>query len=262
MRIYILSQEEPFYLPKFYKKLVKNLPKDFKIIGGTFFEPFNSQNSWFGVIKDHLNYYGFYVFIKQGLRFTFLKFINFLKLHYFTDNFYSSKSLFKSHEIPLYKAENINSKKFINHLKDLEIDIIVSIACPKILKKELINFPEFGCINFHSGKLPAYRGIAPLFWAMMNNEKEAGITIHYINEKIDDGKIINQDMFNINEKDSLHKLYKKVTDLGPNLLIKSLIEIKNNELSLKDNDSNKGSYFGFPSSEDGKKFRKKGKRFR
>ena len=69
-------------------------------------------------------------------------------------------------------------------------------------------------------------------------------------------------MFNINEKDSLHKLYKKVTDLGPNLLIKSLIEIKNNELSLKDNDSNKGSYFGFPSSEDGKKFRKKGKRFR
>ena len=76
-------------------------------------------------------------------------------------------------------------------------------------------------------------------------------------DKIDDGKIINQDMFNINEKDSLHKLYKKVTDLGPNLLIKSLIEIKNNELSLKDNDSNKGSYFGFPSSEDGKKFRKK-----
>ena len=48
MRIYILSQEEPFYLPKFYKKLVKNLPKDFKIIGGTFFEPFNSQNSCSG----------------------------------------------------------------------------------------------------------------------------------------------------------------------------------------------------------------------
>ena len=82
MRIYILSQEEPFYLPKFYKKLVKNLPKDFKIIGGTFFEPFNSQNSWFGVIKDHLTLW-LYVFIKQGLRFTFLKFINFLKLHYF-----------------------------------------------------------------------------------------------------------------------------------------------------------------------------------
>ena len=138
MRIYILSQEEPFYLPKFYKRFIRKLSKDFQIVGSTFFAPFNSQNSWLGVIRDHFDYYGPYMFLKQGLLFTCYKILNFLKLHHFTDDFFSSKSLFQFHKIPFFNPININSKEFINHLKDLGVDIIVSVACPKILKKELI----------------------------------------------------------------------------------------------------------------------------
>ena len=104
---------------------------------------------------------------------------------------------------------NINSEDFKKTLKTYDCDIFVSMSFDQIFKKSLINLPPLKIINCHSGKLPFYRGRNVLNWALINDEKEFGITIHYIDEGIDTGDIILQTCLPITDKDSYATLLKK-----------------------------------------------------
>ena len=84
-----------------------------------------------------------------------------------------------------------------------------SVFSPMVFKKNLLNSPTFGCINYHTGALPQYRGRQPLFWSILNNEKNIAISIHEMDEKLDNGPIIVQKFIHIEENESLHSLYLK-----------------------------------------------------
>ena len=158
------------------------------------------------------------------------------------------------------ELKSINSKSFIEYIKSNKIDLIISIAAPKIFKKQLLNTPKFGCINYHSALLPKYRGRQPLFWALYNNEKETGVSIHEMNEKIDDGPILIQEKFLISKKDSLHSLYLKSLEIGPKVLLKAINIIDRQDITRIENKSN-NNYYSFPKVNTGKQFRKMGKHF-
>ena len=147
--------------------------------------------------------------------------------------------------IQLYIEKEVNSKEFLDKLKKMKLDLIVSMSFDQIFKKEIIGLPKFGSINCHAGKLPYYRGRNVLNWVLINDEKEFGITVHYIDEGIDSGDIIVQKVFPITEDDNYATLLTKAYTECASLLYDGIKKIQHNKvrrISQSEID-NYGSYF-------------------
>ena len=123
----------------------------------------------------------------------------------------------KEHGIPLELSKNINSEQFIAKMKEYDVDLFVSMSFNQIFKTEMINLPKYKTINCHAGKLPFYRGRNILNWALINDEKDFGITAHYLDEGIDTGDIILQKVYPITDEDNyatlLSRAYKGCADV-------------------------------------------------
>lgn len=133
---------------------------------------------------------------------------------------------------------------FLKLLKDLKPDICFSIYYRKIFPASYIQVPPMGFINIHSGVLPQYRGSIPTFWALYNNEKEVGITLHFIDGGIDTGDIIAQSRYKIPKNITGFKLHNKIMKLGVQLLSSNLPDIlEGSNLRIKQKHSD-STYFG------------------
>jgi len=130
------------------------------------------------------------------------------------------KSLAASHNIEVYQPTNI--KEEYQKIIDLNPDIIITCAYGQLLPEILLKFPKYGCINIHASLLPKLRGGAPIHHAIINGDKITGITIMYMDKKMDAGDIISQEQVIIDKNDNLDILYEKMSNLGKELLIKTL----------------------------------------
>lgn len=115
----------------------------------------------------------------------------------------------KDNDIDVLWHENINSDDFISKMEAYNVDLFVSMSFNQIFKKKMINLPPLKTINCHAGKLPFYRGRNILNWALINDEKEFGITVHYVDEGIDTGDIILQNTYPITDEDDYSTLLNK-----------------------------------------------------
>jgi len=139
-------------------------------------------------------------------------------------------ALAKEHNLPVYKPENVRGPGFIKEVLELEPDLIIVVAYGKILPKEFLDIPKYGCINVHASLLPKYRGASPVQAALLNGDKETGITIMKINERLDAGDIIAQEKIMIEDEDNATTLTDKLFKAGAG----SLLSV------LSDNDRAKG----------------------
>ncbi len=114
-----------------------------------------------------------------------------------------------------------------NEIKEFEPDIIITCAYGQIIPKEILDIPKYGCINVHASLLPKLRGGAPIHWAIINGFTKTGITIMYMNEKMDAGDIIKQEEIEILETDTAGTLHDKLSLLGAKVLIEVLPSILN-----------------------------------
>lgn len=103
--------------------------------------------------------------------------------------------------------------KHIDDVIQFSPDIILSVYYRFIIKSELLQLVDYKAMNLHPSLLPAYRGTKSSVWALINGEKETGVSFHYINEEIDDGKIIIQEKLHISESDTAYSLYNKLISL-------------------------------------------------
>ena len=111
--------------------------------------------------------------------------------------------------IPCLKHKNVNSDEFIQSIQEYGCDLLVSMSFNQIFRLNLMNTFPLKAINCHAGKLPFYRGRNILNWALINDEKEFGITVHFIDEGIDTGDIIAQETYSIDDNDSYSTLLEK-----------------------------------------------------
>lgn len=118
------------------------------------------------------------------------------------------KEFGKQYNLQCIKHKNINSTDFIKYVKNFECDLFVSMSFNQIFGHEIINLPLLKTINCHAGKLPFYRGRNILNWALINDENEFGITVHYVDEGIDTGDIILQRIYPITDNDDYKSLLK------------------------------------------------------
>ena len=120
----------------------------------------------------------------------------------------------------------INTPEFIETAKSYNCDLFVSMSFNQIFRQAIINVPPKGVINCHAGKLPFYRGRNILNWALINDEKEFGITVHYVDEGIDTGDIIKQQIYPISETDDYNSLLEVAFIECSEILYKSIKEIQ------------------------------------
>ena len=154
------------------------------------------------------------------------------------------KSIALRNNIDFLTHTNINSDEFTSIMKIYECDLFVSMSFNQIFGKEMIDFPNLGIINCHAGKLPFYRGRNVLNWVLINDEKDFGITVHYVDDGIDTGDIILQKMFPITDNDDYSTLLSTAYAECANILYESikLIQVGKVEL-IKQKDINSfGSY--------------------
>ena len=134
----------------------------------------------------------------------------------------------EENNISIELSENINSKEFIEKMKLYDVDLFVSMSFNQIFKSEMINLPRYKTINCHAGKLPFYRGRNILNWALINDEKEFGITVHYLDEGIDTGDIILQETYSITDEDDYSTLLTRAYDGCADVLYRAIKKIQNN----------------------------------
>jgi len=130
----------------------------------------------------------------------------------------------------------INSDEFVTKLRKYNCDLFVSMSFNQIFKHEVLNLPPLGTINCHAGKLPFYRGRNILNWALINDETEFGITVHFVDQGIDTGDIIKQHCYPITDQDDYESLLVRAYDGCANILyeaIKCLQENKANPIAQK-----------------------------
>lgn len=155
------------------------------------------------------------------------------------------------YNLPLFKEKNINDPAFIEKVKALHPDLIAVVNFEQILKEDIIGIPPRGCINTHASLLPKYRGRAPLNWAMLNGEKETGVTVHYIEKGIDTGDIISQVKIEINESDYIEDLLGKAKKLYPLIVDEAIEKIQKNRVNPIKQELSKGFYCGKRTARDG-----------
>ena len=131
------------------------------------------------------------------------------------------KNYAAEHKLHLLQPENLKSNEFTSQLHDLSADIFVVVAF-RMMPKSIWSIPKHGTFNLHASLLPQYRGAAPINWAIINDEKETGVTTFLIDEKIDTGNILLSQKINIEKEDNAGSLYDKLMTIGKELVIETL----------------------------------------
>lgn len=126
------------------------------------------------------------------------------------------------HAVDFLIHPDINSDEFFERIEGYNCNLLVSMSFNQIFRKRLIDLPVEGIINCHAGRLPFYRGRNILNWALINDEKEFGITVHYVDQGVDTGDIIIQEQFPISDEDNYATLLERAHENCPRLLLEAI----------------------------------------
>lgn len=165
--------------------------------------------------------------------------------------FQSVAELASEKGIPLYAPANINHPLWVAKIKKMNPDFIFSFYYRDMVGKDILGIPAKGCINLHGSLLPKYRGRCPLNWAVINGEKETGVTLHYMTEKPDNGDILAQEKFAIGTNDTAKDVHMNATKAAAKLLKAALPKLRKGTLKAVKQDEKKATYFGGRKPEDG-----------
>lgn len=137
--------------------------------------------------------------------------------------------------LPIAQPKSLKNKDFLSKLQELDADLFVIVAF-RMLPEIVWNMPRKGSINLHGSLLPAYRGAAPINWAIINGETMTGVTIFQLSHEIDTGRIIAQKEVHIDSADNFGSLYEKMKNKGAELLTNTLIKLEKNEVEFRKQD--------------------------
>ncbi len=146
------------------------------------------------------------------------------------------------YDIPVLQPVKIRLPENVEELKKYPADVYVVAAFGQILTQEILDIPKYGCINIHASLLPAYRGAAPIQWAILDGLKETGVTIMQMDAGIDTGDILLQETLQIESTDTGESLFDKLSVLGAKTIVKALPMIEKGELTPIKQDDSKSNY--------------------
>ena len=248
LRVLFVTADDPLYVIQFFEIFFDIYPRsEIEIcgitIGRAFHEPLRKT------LRRMLGFYGPWRTFRQGLRFLSSK----LRAQ-------SIESIAASAGIPVVATQSVNQPDYLEKVRAIAPDVIVYVAAPEIFKASLLELPPLGCINIHSGRLPAYRGMMPTFWQMLRGERVVTITVHYMAEKLDTGAVLATQSFALRPSDSLDRVIRETKREGARLVLRVLRDLRDGKADPQALTMDESEYFSFPKREDVRAFRRRGQR--
>jgi folate-dependent phosphoribosylglycinamide formyltransferase PurN len=257
LKIYIITQEEPFFIPKMIRKLVfESKNNSFQIAGITILKPYRKNKSFTHWFKERAQIYNIHELAIVGFGFFISKLITAINP---SRSNYSVISAVRRNSIRIINSDDINSEAFLSEVEKLKIDIILSISCPQIFKDELLSKPKIACINAHGTLLPRHRGVFGSWWMLFSGDKQGGSTIHTMDKEVDKGIILWQKEFEITSSHTQYGIaYQTKKDMATGLI--EVIRMYSDGEIKTINAKYPSSYNFAPNRILGKKFHEMGKK--
>jgi len=172
----------------------------------------------------------------------------------------SVRQLARHLAVPCVSTTELHAEQMLAYLQSLDLDLIVSFSAPIVFKESLLSLPRHGCINLHCSLLPRYAGLLPSFWVLYHHEQETGATVHYMDTQIDNGGILGQEVVSIEPDATMLDVIRKTKRVGGDLMARVVQGHATGTVAVRENRQEEGSYFGWPSIEQMRQFRRQGGR--
>ena len=245
--MFVITQDDPLYVVRFFETFLPAVPDTIKVVGMTVCRAFHEP--LLQTATRMFRFYGLADFARLCLRFAKAKLSR-----------RSIRRLATDAPIPLIETRSINDAQYLRRVERLAPDVIVSVAAPEIFGTGLLSLPALGCVNVHSGRLPAYRGMMPTFWQLLAGEASGAVTVHEMVERVDMGRILGVREFPLHERDSLHRVITGTKRAAAGLVLDVLDLIRTGRATPRDSDPSDVGYHSFPRPGDVRAFRKRGHR--
>ena len=162
------------------------------------------------------------------------------------------KKLALEKKIKIFQPENLRNESLIGKIREIGADLIIVAAYGKILPKEILKIPRYGSVNVHASLLPKYRGASPVQGAILGGEKETGVTLILMNEKMDEGDVLMQEKIQVGESETAENLLRKLGRLGAKMLVGFVPDWISGKIKPQPQDETKAIYCKPIRREDGK----------
>jgi methionyl-tRNA formyltransferase len=248
LRLLFVTEDDPLYVIRLFDVFFREYPADLLEIRGITIDRAFHEPPW-KTLRRMLRFYGPVGVARLTSRFARARLTG-----------RSIARLAAERSIPMIPATSVNAPEYLDEVRRLAPDVIVSVAAPEIFRKEILRIPRLGCINIHSGRLPVYRGMMPTFWQMLHGEPAVTVTVHEMAEALDAGKILGTVTVPLRSQDSLDRVIRTTKEAGARLLIDVLSKIAQGRESRVPVDMSGKKYFSFPQREHVREFRKRGHR--
>lgn len=247
LRVLFVTADDPLYVASFFEALIPALPDSLRIVGITVLPAFQERLPM--TARRVLGLYGPIDFARLCLRYAGVRMRG-----------RSISRLAKKAGIPLIESRSVNSEDYLRRVSVLSPDVIVSVAAPEIFKPALLAMPRLGCLNVHSGRLPAYRGMMPVFWQLFKGEAAAVVTVHEMVETVDAGRVLDAVEVPLDRHDRLSRVMVAAKRAGAGLVVSVLDRLRRGRIRFREDVPGDDCYRTFPRPEDVRALRARGHR--
>lgn len=258
---YVFIQDDPFYLPKVLDKYLREFADT---TAGVNIQP-NTQGkrTLVQTALDLLRMYGPWYFQWKLRRYLWHKVKGKVVNGWLgsTRHCYTVEAVARKYGVPVHRTSDVNSEEFRRLLRDLGVEFIVSISGTQLYRKALREQMPRGIVNCHGALLPKYRGLMPSFWTLCNGETVGGVTVHFVDAKLDNGPIIVQKQYRIHPHDTLEDIMARSKDLAAECIIEAVRLVETGNPPMLPNPEDQATHFSMPRRDDVRRFRAAGRRF-
>jgi methionyl-tRNA formyltransferase len=248
MNISFLTTEDPLYLPMFFRRVLRDLAREHVVRVYSVPPLYKNQNSA-QAARRYLASFGVTATFQLVTRVCRAKLVR-----------QSIESCCRRAGIAYQLVTDVNAPEFLDHLRREKAELLISVSCPQIFGRELIDLPPRGILNIHGAILPQYRGVMPSFWMMANGERQAGVSIYFVNEKLDAGELCGQERFRIDAEETLDAFILRSKLISAELLLRTIDALERGRIERRPLDLAAGSYFSWPDAAAVERFRASGRR--
>lgn len=173
---------------------------------------------------------------------------------------FSVRAVARKHGVPV-TVTDVNSEEFRNLLRRENVDLVVSISGTQLYRPPLLQSVPRGIINCHGALLPKYRGLMPSYWTLVHGEPEGGVSVHFVDEKLDNGPIVVQKRFEIAKDATLEEVMKRSKEVAAGAIVEAVERIEAGNVTLMENDASQATSFSMPTRADRERLLRLGHRF-
>jgi len=259
LRIEFLTQEDPLYILPFFEEFLRQKTDVWSVQSISCCRTMGNR-SRSKLLRELAQLYGTFGLSRLLARTAVSKVLGTLPRGSGKQRYFSLPQLCQAQCIPYASIGNPNAEEVLAGIRQRGCDLIVSVACPFILKPALLQLPPLGCINIHHAPLPRYKGMMPTFWQMYHGERTVGLTIHSMTEKIDEGEALLREQLTIEPGETLDHLIRRSKRHAASCLAQVLRSIASGPVTGEPLNREEGSYFTFPTFAEIREFQRRGLR--